>query len=52
MAKEMKNLNKEAEEQDVQELDFDELEEVTGGSIKDVVYTPTVDISQDTKLKI
>lgn len=49
MGKEMKNPDKELEEQ---ELALDELEEVAGGSLKDVVYTPTVDISEDTKSKI
>ncbi len=44
MAKEMEQQNKEVE---VMELDFDELEQVTGGSIRDVGYTPTVDISDD-----
>ncbi len=48
----MKNLNKEAEEQEMQELDIEKLEQVAGGSLKDVVYTPTVDISEDTKSKI
>ncbi|MBS5165050.1 MAG: hypothetical protein ACLUDG_00815 [Butyricicoccus sp.] len=52
MGKEMKNPDKELEEQETQELALDELEEVAGGSLKDVVYTPTVDISEDTKSKI
>lgn len=52
MEKELKNPNKELEEQETQELDLGALEQVTGGSLKDVVYTPTVDISEDTKSKI
>lgn len=35
-----------------QEINFDDLEQVTGGSIKDVKYTKTTDISGDTKSKI
>lgn len=45
-----KNMNN--EEVAAQEIDFDELEKVTGGSIKNVNYTKTTDISQDTKSKI
>lgn len=52
MEKELKNPDKELEEQETQELDLGALEQVTGGSLKDVVYTPTVDISEDTKSKI
>ena len=41
--------NEEAEEQ---EIDLDDLEQVTGGSISNVNYTKTGDISNDTKSKI
>ena len=33
------------------ELDDDALDEVSGGSLRDVYYTPTVDISDDTRKK-
>ena len=41
--------NEEAEEQ---EIDLEDLEQVTGGSISNVNYTKTGDISNDTKSKI
>lgn len=47
-----KKLNIEAEEAEVTELNLDDLENVTGGSIKDVNYTETTDISKDTQEKI
>ena len=34
------------------ELDLEELEDVSGGSLKDVNFTNTGDISKDTKIKI
>ena len=34
------------------ELDLEELEDVSGGSLKDVNFTTTGDISRDTKSKI
>ncbi|MCH5185593.1 MAG: hypothetical protein J1F64_05640 [Oscillospiraceae bacterium] len=34
------------------EIDLDELEQVTGGSIKDVKHTKTTDVSSNTKGKI
>lgn len=41
-----------AEEIAEQEINLDELEQVTGGSIKNVQYIKTTDISKDTKSKI
>ena len=34
------------------ELNLDELKDVSGGALKDVKYTKTDDISEDTKEKI
>ncbi len=44
--------NQASEEQEMQEIDLDDLEQVTGGSLHNVQYTKTVDISEDTKKKI
>ncbi len=35
-----------------EEISFDEIEQATGGSIKNVQYTKTVEISDDTRSKI
>ncbi len=43
---------KAVEEADEKELSLDECEQVTGGSIRDVQYTKTVDISEDVKERI
>lgn len=43
-----KNTNEAVEE----ELDLENLEQVTGGSIRNVKYTQTTEISDDTKKKI
>lgn len=51
----MLEKNKEIKNDEVlkdKELNIDELEDVTGGSLSDVYYTPTVDISDDTRNKI
>ena len=40
------------EETEMQEIDLDDLEQVTGGSLHNVQYTKTVDISEDIKKKI
>ena len=54
MEKELKNPNKELEEQETQELDLGALEQVTGGSLKDVVYTPVsyTHLTLPTKLEV
>ncbi len=39
-------------EKECQELDIDTLEQVTGGSLKDVTTKPTTDISEDTASKL
>lgn len=52
MSEKLNKQNNEAEEKERQEIDLDDLEQVTGGSIKNVQYTKTVEISQDTKSKI
>jgi len=53
---EKKKKNEEAIENsttgNVEELDLDILDEVTGGSLRNVYRTPTQDISGDTKAKI
>lgn len=48
MDKEQKQENNEIEK----ELDLDELEEVTGGSIQNTVKKPTVSKSKDTNSKL
>ncbi len=40
------------EKPEQQEINLEELEQVTGGSIKDVNYTSTTEISHDTQSKI
>lgn len=57
MKTEKMNENKKVEqdltkEKNSQELSFEELEDVTGGSIKNIIYTPTHDISEDIKRRI
>lgn len=47
-----KKITEKAEETTEQEINLDELEQVTGGSIKNVQYIKTTDISSDTKSKI
>jgi hypothetical protein len=39
-------------DEEVVELNLEELDKVTGGSIKNVKYTETTEISDDTKRKI
>lgn len=57
--KEVNHMNKdnhvkpeEAKEAKKQELDLDDLNNVTGGSLRNVHKTETVDISEDTRNKI
>ncbi len=50
--KEEKNTAVNNDENTEQELDLDDLEQVTGGSIRNVQYTKTTEISDDTKSKI
>ena len=46
-------LSEEAKKQDkAKEISLDELDKVAGGAIGNVRYTPTTDISDDTKNKI
>lgn len=57
MKKENMNENKKVEqdltkEKNNQELNLDELEDVTGGSIKNVPFTPTYDITEDIRKRI
>lgn len=52
MTDKMNKQNNEAEEKETLELNLEDLEQVTGGSIKNVQYTKTVEISADTKSKI
>lgn len=40
------------EEMDKNEINLEDLEQVTGGSLRDVVFTPTYDISEDTRRNI
>lgn len=40
------------EEMDKNEINLEDLEQVTGGSLRNVVYTPTYDISEDTRRNI
>lgn len=40
------------EKTEQQEINVEDLEQVTGGSIKDVNYTQTTNISSDTQSKI
>lgn len=40
------------EEAEVQDINLEDLAEVTGGSIENVSYTGTTPISEDTKKKI
>ncbi len=47
-----KVITNEAEETESKEISFENLDEVTGGSIRNVRYTKTTDISEDTKSKI
>lgn len=51
MAEEKKTAINE-EEAVEQEINLDELEQVTGGALRNVQYTKTIDISEDTKRKI
>ncbi|MCC8161200.1 MAG: hypothetical protein LIO53_07870 [Oscillospiraceae bacterium] len=51
MANEKKVSEKETKKA-MQEIDLDDLENVQGGSIKNVSYTKTTPISSDTKNKI
>ena len=51
MADEKKTLSKE-EPLKEKELNLEELKDVSGGALKDVVFTKTSDISLDTKNKI
>lgn len=41
-----------AKENEKKEIPVEKLDEVTGGSIRNVRYTKTTDISEDTKSKI
>lgn len=52
MSKKEKAEVKNEEEIVAEELDLEELENVSGGSIRNVNFTKTVDISEDTKAKI
>ena len=47
-----KDRKNNTETDEAQELELDDLEAVTGGSIEDVIFTETKDISEDTKGKI
>lgn len=47
-----KDRKKQVEADEAQELELDALKAVTGGSIADVIFTETTDISEDTKEKI
>lgn len=49
---EEKKIPQEAKTEDEKELSLDDCEKVTGGSIHNVVYTETTEISEDTKRKI
>lgn len=49
---EKKNVVSNDENLKDKELDLEELEDVSGGSLKDVNFTNTGDISRDTKSKI
>ena len=49
---EKKNVVSNDENLKDKELDLEELEDVSGGSLKDVNFTNTGDISKDTKSKI
>ncbi|MCI5604231.1 MAG: hypothetical protein MR413_01075 [Clostridia bacterium] len=40
------------EEAEIQDVNLEDLSEVTGGSIENVSYTGTVPISEDTKGKV
>lgn len=52
MAEEKKNTVSEEQANNAQEINLDELDKVTGGSIGNVRYTKTSDISSDTRSKI
>lgn len=39
-------------EETKKELDLEELDQVSGGALGNVIFTPTQDISEDTKKKI
>ena len=49
---EKKNIVSNEENLKEKELDLEELEDVSGGSLKDVDFTKTGDISKDTKSKL
>ena len=49
---EKKNIVSNDENLKDKELDLEELNDVSGGSLKDVNFTKTGDISKDTKSKI
>ena len=46
------NENEKEEKVLSEELDLDTLENVSGGSLRNVKFTKTVDISEDTRSKI
>lgn len=49
---EEKKVPQEPTTEDEKELSLDDCAKVSGGSIHEVVYTPTTEISEDTKGKI
>lgn len=52
MAEQKKTELTNAQTNQDKELDLDQLKDVAGGSIRNVIFTPTTDISDDTKSKI
>lgn len=44
--------NEQSKQPDLENLGLEQLKDVTGGSIHNVVFTKTSDISEDTKKKI
>jgi len=48
----MNEEKKSVDAQEVKELDLNDLEKVSGGSVRDVQFTKTKPISEDTKRKI